>query len=115
MYKKAKKAIRYILKRYYKYKKLQDKQFSKRLLEYILQDYTINLKLGISLRFYLIYKLTKVEQQALKDFIKENLQLKRIRPLQLLIEYLILFILKKNRKLRIYINYKQLNSIIKKD
>ena len=61
IYKKAKKAIRYILKRYYKYKKLWNKQFSKRLLEYILQDYAINLKLKISLRFFLIYKLIKIE------------------------------------------------------
>ena len=60
-YKEAEKAIRYILKRYYKYKKLQDKQFSKRLLEYTLQDYMINLKPETSLRFYLIYKLTKVK------------------------------------------------------
>jgi hypothetical protein len=73
MYKEAEKAVRYILKRYYKYKKLWDKQFSKRLLKYILWDYTIDLKLKISLRFYLIYKLTEVEQQALKDFIRENL------------------------------------------
>jgi hypothetical protein len=35
----------------------------------------------MSLRFYPIYKLTEVKQQALKDFIKENLQLKKIRPL----------------------------------
>jgi hypothetical protein len=73
MYKETKKAIGYILKRYYKYKKLWDKQFGKRLLEYTLWDYMINLKLKMSLRFYLIYKLTKVKQQALKDFIKENL------------------------------------------
>jgi hypothetical protein len=69
----------------------------------------------MSLRFYPIYKLTKVKQQALKDFIKENLRFKRIRPLQLLAGYSVLFILKKNRKFRIYINYKQLNNIIKKD
>ena len=61
IYKEAKKAIRYILKRYYKYKKLQNKQFNKRLLKYILQDYAINLKLGISLRFFLIYKLIKIK------------------------------------------------------
>ena len=61
IYKEAKKAIRYILKRYYKYKKLQNKQFNKRLLKYILQDYAINLKLGISLRFFSIYKLIKIE------------------------------------------------------
>jgi hypothetical protein len=61
MYKEAKKAIKYILKRYYKYKKLWDKQFGERLLEYILWDHAINLKLGISLRFYPIYKLIKVK------------------------------------------------------
>ena len=61
MYKEAEKAIRYILKRYYKYKKLWNKQFSERLLEYILQDYIINLKLKISLKFFLIYKLTEIK------------------------------------------------------
>ena len=61
IYKKAEKVIRYILKRYYKYKKLQNKQFSKRLLKYILQDYAINLKLEINLKFFLIYKLTETE------------------------------------------------------
>ena len=61
IYKKAKKVIRYVLKRYYKYKKLWNKQFSKRLLEYALWDYIINLELKISLRFFLIYKLIKIE------------------------------------------------------
>ena len=61
IYKEAKKAIKYILKRYYKYKKLWDKQFSKRLLKHAPQDYKINLKLGMSLRFYPIYKLTEVK------------------------------------------------------
>jgi hypothetical protein len=69
----------------------------------------------MSLRFYLIYKLIKVKQQALKDFIKENLQLKRIRPLQSSTGYSVLFILKKNGKFRMCIDYRQLNSIIKKD
>ena len=61
IYKEAEKAIRYILKKYYKYKKLQNKQFSKRLLKYALQDYIINLKPGMSLKFFLIYKLTETE------------------------------------------------------
>ena len=56
-----------------------------------------------------------MEQQVLKEFIRENLQLGRIRPSQSLIKYLVLFIPKKNGKLRIYIDYRQLNSIIKKD
>jgi len=47
--------------------------------------------------------------------VQENLKLKQIRLSQSLAGYLILFIPKKNRKLRLYINYRQLNSITKKD
>ena len=60
-YEEAEKAIGYIPKRYYKYKKLWNEQFSKRLLKYILWDYVIDLKLGISLKFFLIYKLIKMK------------------------------------------------------
>ena len=60
-YKEAKKVINYIPKKYHKYKKLWNKQFGEKLLEYILWDYTIDLKLGISLRFYPIYKLIETE------------------------------------------------------
>ena len=61
VYEKTKKAINYILKRYYKYKKLWNKQFIKRLLEYTLQNYIIKLKLKMSLKFFSIYKLIKME------------------------------------------------------
>ena len=114
MYKETKKGLNYILKRYYKYSKELQGLESEKLLEYIVQDYKIELELGISLRFFLIYRLTKVELQAL-EFIQENLRKEYIRLLQLLAGYLVLFILKKNRKLRIYINYRQLNNITRKD
>jgi len=52
---------------------------------------------------------------ALKKFIQENLQKGYIRLLQLLAGYPVLFVLKKNGKLRIYIDYKQLNNITRKD
>ena len=57
----------------------------------------------------------ETENLALKEFIKENLRKGYIWLLKLLAGYLVLFIPKKNGKLRIYINYKQLNSIIKKN
>ena len=50
-----------MLKKYYKYKMLQDKQFRKILVKYILQDYIINLKPGTHLRFFLIYKFIKTK------------------------------------------------------
>ena len=52
---------------------------------------------------------------ALKEFVKENLKKGYIQPSQLLVGYLVLFIPKKNGKLKMCINYRQLNSIIKKD
>ena len=114
-YKETKKGLDYILKRYHKYSKKLQLLESEKLLKYVVQDYKIELELEISLRFFLTYKLTEIESQALKEFIQENLQKEYIRLLQLLVGYLVLFILKKNRKLRIYINYRQLNSITRKD
>jgi len=61
MYKKTKRGLNYILKRYYKY--------SKKLLEYIVQGYKIELELETNLRFFLTYKLTKEELKTLKKFI----------------------------------------------
>ena len=57
----------------------------------------------------------ETENLALREFIKENLRKGYIQLLQSLVGYLVLFILKKNGKLKICINYRQLNSIIKKD
>ena len=113
-YKEAKLKLDYILKRYYKFAKLQSLD-SKRLIKYVLQDYKIDLKLKTIPKFFPIYKLTETENLALREFIKENLRKGYIQPLQLLAGYSVLFIPKKNRKLRICINYRQLNSIIKKD
>ena len=104
----------YILKRYYKFAKLWSLN-SERLIKYILQNYKIEFKLKTTLKFYPIYKLIKIENLALREFVKENLGKGYIKPLQLLAGYPVLFILKKNGKLRMYINYRQLNSIIKKD
>ena len=63
----------YILKRYYKFAKLQSPD-SKRLIKHILQDYKIELKLKTTPKFYPTYKLTEIENLALQEFIKENLR-----------------------------------------
>ena len=57
----------------------------------------------------------ETENLTLREFVKENLRKRYIQLLQLLVGYSVLFIPKKNGKLRICINYKQLNSITKKD
>ena len=89
----------YILKKYYKFAKLWSLN-SKRLIKYVLQDYKIKFKPGITLKFYLIYKLIEIENLALQEFVKENLRKGYIRPLQSLAGYPVLFIPKKNKKLR---------------
>ena len=63
----------YILKRYYKFAKLWSLD-SERLIEYILWDYKNNLKPKITLKFFLTYKLMKIENLALREFVKENLR-----------------------------------------
>ena len=73
IYKETKKGLDYILKRYYKYGKKLQLLESEKLLKYIVQDYKIELELGISLRFFLTYRLTETKLQALKKFIQENL------------------------------------------
>ena len=115
MYNKTKQGLSYVPKRYYKYGKKLQLLKNKRLLKYAVQDYKIELELEISLKFFLIYKLTKTKLVALKEFIQENLYKGYIRPLQSLAGYLVLFILKKNGKLRMCIDYRQLNSITRRD
>jgi len=69
IYAETKKTLNSIPERYHKYKKLWNKQFGKRLADYILWDYKIDLEPETSLKFFSIYKFTKVEKQALKEFI----------------------------------------------
>ena len=73
IYKEIKLKLDYILKSYYKFVKLESLN-SKRLIEYILQDYEIDLKPKIILKFFPIYKLMEIKNLALKEFIKENLK-----------------------------------------
>jgi len=69
MYKETKRGLSYIPKRYHKYSKKLWLPESKKLLKYTAWDHEIELEEGISLKFFLIYKLTKTELVALKEFI----------------------------------------------
>ena len=69
MYAKAETKLNYIPKKYHKYRKLWNEQFGEKLADYVLWNYEIILELGTSPKFFPIYKLTKVEKQALKEFI----------------------------------------------
>ena len=60
-YEEVQDKVNYVLKRYHRYKKLWDEQFGEQLAEYALWDYAIDLEPGTDLRFFLMYKLTKVK------------------------------------------------------
>ena len=79
------------------------------------QDYEIPIKLGKSPSFRLIYQLLEKELAILKEYININLKKGFIRLSTSLAASLLLFVLKKNGKLRLCVNYKQLNSITIKD
>ena len=59
--------------------------------------------------------MSKANLKILKEYINKNLIKGFIRLLTLLIRSPILFILKKDSKKRLYINYRKLNVIIVKD
>ena len=59
--------------------------------------------------------MSETELRTLKEYIDVNLAKGFIRELSLKARALVLFILKKNGKLRLYIDYRKLNTITKKD
>ena len=67
------------------------------------------------LPFFLLFKISEIELRTLKEYIDVNLVKGFIRELSLKARALVLFILKKNGKLRLYIDYRKLNTITKKD
>ena len=79
------------------------------LLEYSPQDYEIKLKEGAQLKFFKIYYTNRQQNEELKKYLEENLKRGYIQLLTSLAGYPILFVLKKDRKLRLYIDYRQLN------
>ena len=62
-----------------------------------------------------IYILFYTELETLKNYLDKNLKKSFIWETKIIIEFLILFIPKKNGKLRLYMNYRKLNVIIIKN
>ena len=85
------------------------------LLKHQLQDHEIPIELGKSPSFRLIYQLSERELAILKEYINVNLEKGFIQLFISLAASLLLFVLKKNSKLRLYVDYRQLNSITIKD
>jgi hypothetical protein len=69
----------------------------------------------MKLTYELIYSLLKKELAALREYLEENQKKGFIRSLIINANYLILFVLKLRRKLRLCVDYRRLNEIIIKN
>jgi hypothetical protein len=85
------------------------------LFNYKKKNYSINLLSNKELLYKLLYFLSKKELSILQEYLLKNLTLNEIRKSISLVNTLILFILKSNNSLRLYINYYNLNIIIIKN
>jgi hypothetical protein len=75
----------------------------------------IPLKDGTAPKFMPVYACTQEELEALREYIEENLRRGYIRPSRSPAGHPILFVPKKNGKLRICVDYRSLNDITIKD
>ena len=78
-------------------------------------DLKINLEEGAQPPVGPIYSLSALEQEALKEFIEENLNTDFIRPTSSLYGAPVLFVKKKDGSLRLCVDFCGLNRISKKD
>src|ERR1700735_3026279 len=74
-------------------------------------DHEITLQPSKEPKFHKIYNLNETQLQALREYLDENLKKGYIRPSQSPAGYPILFVPKKNGKLRLCVDYRQLNDI----
>jgi hypothetical protein len=96
---------------YRKYDKLFQETLKTGLPEHSNYDHEIPLKEGTQPNFYKIYPLNEEKLKALQEYIDEHLAKGDIRPSTSLAGYPILFMPKKNGKLRLCVDYRQLNDI----
>ena len=75
-------------------------------------DYVIDLVSNKKLSFKSLYSILQIELKILIEYIRENLALRRIREFISSAAISILFIFKKNKNLRLYVNYQRLNTMI---
>ncbi len=109
-------AIAIISKKYQKYKILFKKESDqKTLLKHQSWNHEIKLVDNKKLTKQFIYSLLTEKLDALRQYLKENMQKEFIKESQSSAEYSILFILKLNESLKLCIDYRTLNNIMIKN
>ncbi|KAI7909406.1 hypothetical protein M0657_011852 [Pyricularia oryzae] len=96
---------------YRMYERLFSPELETGLPEHNPFDHEIPLKEGIQPKFHKIYGLNPTQMEALDEYLAKNLKKGYIRPSTSPAGYPILFVPKKNGKLRLCVDYKQLNDI----
>ncbi len=109
-------AIVEISKNYQKYKILFEKESDQETL-FKHQSWDHEIKLIDDKKFtkQFIYSLLIEKLNALQQYLKENMWKEFIKESQSSAEYLILFVLKLNESLRLYVDYRALNNIMIKN
>ena len=85
------------------------------LSQYKSWDHKILLITKILSKIGPIYALFYTKLEILRNYLDKNLKKSFIRETKIIVEFLILFILKKNKKLRLCVDYRKLNTIIIKN
>ncbi|KAJ3464714.1 hypothetical protein MRS44_009500 [Fusarium solani] len=107
--------LKHIPLQYRIYRKLFEEELETGLPEHSEWDLEIELKVGTKPKFYPIYNLNEVELRTLKEYLQDMLRKGYIRISKSSAGYPVMFVPKKNGKLRLVIDYRQLNDITLKD
>jgi len=100
--------------KYHKFANVFSKTKAKVFTPYCPYNLKINLE-GAQPLVGPIYSLSASEQEALKEFIEENLNMDFIQPILSLHSVLVLFVKKKDGSLHLCVNFCYLNHIFKKN
>jgi hypothetical protein len=96
------------------YKKLFKEELDTKVPQHSCWDHEIVLKLD-DLLFQKIYNLNELELTTLRDYLEEELRKGNIQELTSLAGFPVMFIPKKNGKLRLVVDYRWLNDLTIKD
>ena len=101
--------------KYYKFADIFSKTKAETLPSHHPYDFKINLEEGAQPPVGPIYSLSASEQESLKEFIEENLNMGFIQPTLSPHSALVLFVKKKDDSLRLCVDFHGLNHIFKKN
>jgi hypothetical protein len=107
--------LSHIPQQYQKYDKLFAEQLETKLPQHSRWDHEIELINGSNPTISKIYPLNETQLQTLREYIDEMLKLGYIRQSKSSAGHPVMFVPKKNGKLRLVVDYRKLNEITKKD